>query len=198
MEIRIGKASRRCHATERPFEHGEEVVSLVRMEDQALVREDYGKDAWNDECGAGALAVWSMLYIDPAVAEQEPPEVFSPLRQLFYEAVESEDRGELAKAYLAAQLLRRQKVFRQLKESDDPEGEIRVALFTDRIANRLIEVRDPHLAYEELETGRGALMQRLQELEAPEELETSEEPETSAEPDEAHDGSEEQQTQATG
>jgi hypothetical protein len=186
MEIRIGKTSRKCHATDRPFEHGEELISLVRMEDQILVREDYGKDAWNDERGAGALAVWSMLYIDPAVAEQEPPEVYSPLRQLFYEAVESEDRAELATAYLAAQLLRRQKVFRQLKESDDPEGEVRVALFTDRIGNRLIEVRDPHLSYGELEAGRSALMQRLQELEAPEELH------------EAHDGSEEQQTQAVG
>ena len=99
MEIRIGKASRRCHATERAFEHGEEVVSLVRMQDQALVREDYGKDAWNDDLGSGALAVWSMSYIDPAVAEQEPPEVFSPLRQLFYEAVESEDRETLPGPY---------------------------------------------------------------------------------------------------
>lgn len=168
MEIRINKAGRKCCASDRPFEHGEEVTSLVRLEDHVLVREDYARECWEDSRGEGALAMWTTLFYDPAVADQEPPEIFSPLRQVFYECVESEGRPDLATAYLAAQLLRRQKVFRLIKESDDAEGEVRIALFSDRIGGRLIEVRDPNLSYEEMETGRLALMGRLAELEKPE------------------------------
>ena len=96
------------------------------------------------------------------------------MRQVFYEAVEADNRSELAKAYLAAQLLRRQKVFRLVKESDDPESEVRVTLFSDRIGNRLIEVRDPNLSFAELEAGRAALLERLNELENPQEQEREE------------------------
>jgi hypothetical protein len=114
-----------------------------------------------------AFSVWSLKFYDPQVAERQPPEIFSPLRQIFYNAVESEERTELAVAYLAAQLLRRQKVFQLIKESDEGEQEVKLVLFADRIGNRLIEVRDPNLSYAELETGRHVLMERLAGLENP-------------------------------
>ncbi len=168
MEIKIGKSARACSTCERPFEHEETLTSVVRIENQALVREDYCQACWNPERAVGTFSVWSPKFYDPKVAEQQPAEVFSPLRQVFYEAVESDDRNELAKAYLAAQLLRRQKAFRLVKESDDPEKEVRMVLFADRIGNRLIEVRDPNLSYAELETGRRGLMERLNAIENPE------------------------------
>ncbi|MCP4644664.1 MAG: hypothetical protein GY851_29745 [bacterium] len=174
MEIRIGKTGRKCSGSDRPFVHGETVTSLVRLEEQTLSREDYSQECWTQERAGGSLAVWSTVYHDPEVERQEPPEAYSPLRQIFYELVEADDRKSLATAYLAAQLLRRQKVFRLLKESDDAEGDARIALFTDRIADRLIEVRDPNLTYAEMEAGRQDLVVRLAELEAPEEPETEE------------------------
>lgn len=166
MEIKITKSSRVCAKCERPFEHGEEIFSLIRLEEQSFVREDFDKTHWRPEKGQNAVAAWSTTYIDPKIEEQEPPEVFSPLRQTFYESAESENREAIAKAYLAAQLLRRQKVFRLIKEFDKDESEVRVALFADRIGNRFIEVTDPNLSYEELENGRQALLKRLQELES--------------------------------
>ena len=99
------------------------------------------------------------------MADQQAPEVFSPLRRLFYEACASEDRLELAKAFLAAQLLRRQKVFRQIKESGDLDGETRTTLYTDRIGNQFIEVRDPNFTYAELDAARATLLRCLRELE---------------------------------
>ena len=176
MEIKIGKMARACAACQRPFVHEQPLNSLVRIEDGQFVREDYCDACWEPERAKGAFSVWTRRYYDPDVAEQEPPETFSPLRKLFYEAVESEDRRELAKAYLAAQLLRRQKVFRLIKESDDSEEEVRLALFEDRIGGRLIEVRDPSLTYPEMEEGRQALVTRLSELENPEPAESA--PET--------------------
>lgn len=174
MEIRIGKPARICSGSERPFEHGEEVISLVKMENQSLVRLDFSKESFESSMSRGALAVWATQYIDPRVAEQEPEEAYSPLRRLFYDAVESTDRVQLAKAFLAAQLLRRQKVFRLVKESAEAEGESRIALFTDRISNRLIEVRDPNLTFAELEAGRTALIEELNALEAAADAENAE------------------------
>lgn len=180
MDIRIGKSAHQCQGCERPFNHEEDHFSLVRLHEQALLREDYCKSCWDPDRATDAYSVWSPRYYDPRVAEQEPPEVFSPLRQTFYQAVETNDRNEMAMAYLAAQLLRRQKVFRLIKETDDPDGEVNLALYSDRIGNRLIEVRDPRLSYAEMEEGRLMLMMRLSELEDP--------PEEAAVPQEAVPG----------
>ena len=167
MDIKISKSARVCRACERDFVHEEIVNSVVRIQEKELLREDFCATCWDGKRKSDAYSHWNTKYYDPRVAEQEPAEAFSPLRQLFYEAVEAEDRVEQAKAFLAAQLLRRQKVFRQIKESDELDGEVKIILFNDRIGNRLIEVRDPNFSYAELEQGRVLLMQRLQELEAP-------------------------------
>ncbi len=153
---------------------------MVKMENQALVRLDFAKDSFDPAMASGALAVWATEYIDPKVAEQEPEEAYSPLRRLFYDTVESTDRVQLAKAFLAAQLLRRQKVFRLVKESEEVEGESRVALFTDRINNRLIEVRDPYLTLAEMEQGRTILVEELNALEADANEESAETEEVTA------------------
>ncbi|MCH7909323.1 MAG: hypothetical protein IIB38_06870 [Candidatus Hydrogenedentes bacterium] len=141
----------------------------MRLEEGSLIREDFCTQCWGDNTATQTYSVWSPVFYDPLVAEQGSEESFSPLRQLFYDSVSSDERSSLALAYLAAQLLRRQKVFRLIKESDDPEATQHVILFSDRIGNRLIEVRDPSLTYAELEDGRRELMERLTALEAPEE-----------------------------
>jgi len=167
MDIKISKAARKCVECGRDFDHGETMNSLVRIERRELLREDYCAACWDAARSDGAYSVWSPRYIDPKVLEQEPPEKFSPLRQLFYETVESDTRRTMAVAYLAAQLLRRQKAFRLIKESDGVEGDIRVTLFSDRIGDRLIEVSDPSLTHEEMEEGRKVLLERLAALENP-------------------------------
>jgi hypothetical protein len=174
MELRIGKQSAACAKSGRSFQHGEDVVSVVKIENQSLVREDFAKEHWSTEQREGALAVWETQYVDPKRAEEQPPEAFSPLRKLFYDAVESDDRVEMGKAFLAAQLLRRQKAFRLIKESDEAEGEARIALFYDRIGERLVEVRDRNLTYAELESGRRRLLEELAALEMPDNPENSE------------------------
>jgi len=175
MEIRIGKSTRVCARTQQTFEHGQELLSLVRQGEEGLVREDYTKEAWEPGCADGAIAVWATSYVDPDNHTQETEDAFSPLRNLFYESVESEDRTDLAKAYLAAQLLRRQKVFRLIKEGEESETDSKFALYTDRIGDRMIEVRDPNLSYAELNAARGSLMESLNALEEPEAPEAGEE-----------------------
>ena len=165
MEIKIGKSARHCAGCSREFVHEEPLYSVVRLEEQCLMRDDFCEACWRIANKPRAFSVWHSRYYDPRVAEQEPPEVFSPLRQVFYEAVGAHERLEMAKAYLAAHLLRRQKVFRLIKESDGVDDELSIALFSDRIGNRLIEVRDPSLSHDELEAGRVRLLARLKDLE---------------------------------
>ncbi len=191
MNIKIGKGGHSCAQCERDFQHEEEFFSLIRLQDHVFHREDYCETCWNVDRADDAYSTWAPRYYDPKVAEQEPPEVFSPLRQCFYETVESEERQDLAVAYLAAQLLRRQKVFRLIKETDEPDGEAKVTLFNDRIGNRLIEVRDPDLSHAELEGGRGVLMERLNALENPE-VDAPGEEEESGEEIRTHDEPKEQ------
>jgi len=174
MEIRIGKSTRVCARSQESFEHGQELLSLVRQGEDGLVREDYTKDAWEPGCADGAIAVWATNYVDPDNDTQQPDDSFSPLRTLFYEAVESDDRIDLARAYLAAQLLRRQKVFRLIKEGEESDTDAKFALFTDRIGNRMIEVRDPNLSYAELNKARASLMENLNALEEDEPSDTAE------------------------
>lgn len=175
MDIKIGKSARVCHGCEKDFVHEEALTSTVRRGDEGWIREDFCATCWNEALGEQAFSAWSATYYDPHVAEQGEPESFSPLRQAFYEAVEKEERAAIAVAYLAGQLLRRQKVFRLLKETTDPDTEAAVLLFSDRIANRLIEVQDPNLTTSELERARHTLMERLGELEGTGEEDAEEE-----------------------
>ena len=174
MNIKISRSARACKQCGYIFRHEEPTSSVVRLELGQLLREDYCLPCRDAGAAAGAYSAWSPKFYDPAVADQEPEESFFPLRRLFYESVESEDRTVLAMAYLAGQLLRRQKVFRLIKETEDPDGGMILALFSDRIGNRLIEVRDPSLSHAELEQGRMLLLESLNRLEHPEETSPAE------------------------
>lgn len=165
MEIKISKSARVCVACSKEFVHEQKLTSAMRRGPEGWLREDYCPGCLSEEQGASALCVWSAHYIDPNVANQQPAEALSPLRQAFYEAAEKSDRASVALAYLAGQLLRRQKAFRFIKQTIDPETEAAVMLFLDRIGNKMIEVNDPNLTTAELERGRVALLHRLAEIE---------------------------------
>lgn len=171
MDIKIGKCAHQCAVCETRFEHESLVTSAVRASAGEWLRTDYCTACATRERTDDAFSVWTGAYLDPAKESGQTDETFSPLRTVFYEAVADESRPGLALAYLSAQLLRRQKVFRWIKESRDPDTEESVILFSDRIGNTLIEVRDPSLSTGELEAGRVKLMERLQELEPDAELE---------------------------
>ncbi len=165
MEIKISKSARQCCVSGKAFSHGEEIISLIRVQQGEFVRQDYLPEAWQSELGEGAIAVWTSRYIDPKHDENHAPEEFSPLRKIFYDAVEQNSRPEMAIAYLAAQLLRRQKVFRLVKEYDQPENNAKALLFIDRLNGRFVEVRDPDLSYAELSAAQKELLEKLRSLE---------------------------------
>lgn len=169
MEIKISKTAHACTACGAKFEHDQSVYSHVFIVDEELNREDHCAACKQAASRQQAYSAWTTQYYDPKVAEATPAEEFSPLRRLFYDSLESDSRTEQAKAFLAAQLLRRQKVFRLIKQSDEADGEVKLLLYSDRIGNRLIEVRDPSFSFNELDKARVHLMAHLRELESGEE-----------------------------
>ena len=157
-----------CCACDAEFSHQQEVHSRVVVNEDALERRDYCVECAKNKESGTVFCAWTIRYNDPRIKEAERQETLSPLRRLFYDAAASSERADLARAYLAAQLLKRQKVFRQIKESDESDSAERVTLFLDRAGNRLIEARDLNFSYAELDEARLLLMENLRALEAPE------------------------------
>ena len=169
MEIKIRKASPHCLACGKRFEHLEKHFSRANAaDDKELVREDYCPQCWESGRAADVekmYSYWLSKYFDPAAASQPDEEEFSPLRTIFYEAAESEEKVEQAVAYLAAHLLRRQKVFRFVRGFEDSERDGDVNVFSDRFSGRVAEVVDPGFSVEDLQEARQELLQRLEQME---------------------------------
>lgn len=176
MEIKISKCAAKCCACESVFDHEEKVHSLVVAGEDSLARQDYCAKCIGEAPREEVYCAWNVRFCDPKVLEAEQQEALSPLRRLFYDLAVLEQRDSLAQAYLAAQLLKRQKVFRQIKEAEDADGAGKVILFLDRLGNRLIEARDLNFTYTELDDARVQLMARLQELETPPDAPEEQEP----------------------
>jgi hypothetical protein len=169
MEINIRKAAAHCLACGKRFEHLQKHFSQVSAPtDQELLREDYCPECWESGRAADAeraLSFWLAKYYDPAAASQPDERTFGPLRTVFYEAVESDQRLEQAIAYIAAHLLRRQKAFRFVKGFEDTESECQVSVFYDKLSGRMTEVVDQEFSVEELQAARQEFTQRLERME---------------------------------
>lgn len=168
MEIKISKCASKCLVCGQEFTHEQKVHSSARTEDNTLGRRDYCADCVPKEKDPASFCSWETQYSDPKVLEAERQETLSPLRRLFYDFADSSVRADLAQAFLSAQLLKRQKAFRQIRESEGSEDTGRVTLFLDRATGRLIETRDLNFSYTELDEARVLLLEKLRLLESPE------------------------------
>lgn len=170
MEIRIRKASGHCLACGKKFQHLEKHFSRVNAPDeQELVREDYCPTCWQNGRAADVektYSFWLSKYFDSSAVSQPQEREFTPLRTIFEEATIKEDRTEQAISYLAAHLLRRQKVFRFVRRgAEHAEQEGDVTIFSDRFTGQLVEVIDPGFSIEELNEARRELVRRLEQME---------------------------------
>lgn len=169
MEIKIRKASTHCLACGTKFEHLDKHFSCLNPpDDQELVREDYCQACWESGRASDVeetYSFWLSKYFDPSAVSEPDEAEFTPLRSIFYGAADKEERAEEAVAYLAAHLLRRQKVFRHVRAFEDTERESAVTTFADRFSGRLVEVPDPGFSADELDEARRELVQRLERTE---------------------------------
>ncbi|HOV59474.1 MAG TPA: hypothetical protein PK349_00260 [Candidatus Hydrogenedentes bacterium] len=167
MEIRIGKIGRQCSACGAPFQHQEKVRSLAtRAESDSIKRLDFCAVCAGRVKEEEVYCAWTATYQDPEILRQTEAgdEALSPLRRIFYASCEEPDREKGAVAFLAAEMLRRQRAFRKIRENQG-EGAHRVVWYLDRAVNRIIEVRDPSFSYAELDRARVILMEAMKTAE---------------------------------
>lgn len=168
MEIKISKCAAKCHVCGQDFAHEQQVHSAALMENDCLDRRDYCSGCVPERKDSSLFCSWQTQYSDPRVMESERQETLTPLRRLFYDLAGCTERLDMAQAFLAAQLLKRQKAFRQIRETEGGEDAARVTLFLDRAGGRLIETRDLNFGYSELDSARVLLLEKLRALESPE------------------------------
>ncbi|MCX8065408.1 MAG: hypothetical protein N3G21_09600 [Candidatus Hydrogenedentes bacterium] len=156
MEIRIRKNSPNCFNCSKNFEHEEDVWSQLIKRNDEFERQDFCISCWSEKKSNDVFSYWKHKYIDPKVIRKtQKLQEDSPLRKLFYDIVsKSETRREEAIAYLTSQLLRREKIFKRIKELALSKTDGHIIIYVDRLDERVVEVRDPNFSYPELEEAR--------------------------------------------
>lgn len=162
MEIQIQKGSSCCMACNTPFEHDQKHYSLLRIEGNMFLRQDYCERCWSQKAVSETDEVyscWQTRYRDPSVEEATPKAQFMPLLNLCYESIAEGGPEAEAMAYMCALILRRQKVFKFVREQREESGRS-VLVFADKHNDTQIKVVDPQLTDSQLEDVR----RRLEEL----------------------------------
>ncbi len=164
MEIKIRKNSPVCLGCSKAFQHNEVIWSQLIKADDDFVREDFCSECWGQRNTTEVFSYWRHKFIDlKDVKRQQELQNESPIRNLFYEMVsKSESRSDEAIVYLASQLLRREKIFKKLKEVVVSKTNGHIIIFVDRIDEKVVEVRDPNFSYQELEEARKYICEFLE------------------------------------
>lgn len=165
MEIHIQRDSNRCLACAQPFAHGQKHYSLLKLNDKAFVREDYCEECWpnlpSSEQDDSVYSRWQTTYLDPSVANATPEGEFMPLLSFFYDALAATVPDSEAAAYVCALVLRRQKIFKFLREEKDEASGKSVLLFHDKHHDVQVKIVDPKVTEAKFREVKQMLEERL-------------------------------------
>lgn len=165
MEISIQKESSSCMGCDTPFVHEQNHLSLLRIEEKNFLREDYCEKCWSERFAQSEsndiYSFWETKYRDPSVEKATPHEQFVPLLNLCYESIAHGEPADEAMAYMCALILRRQKVFRFIREGKDDSSGKDILVFSDKHNGTQINIIDPHLTESQLQEVKHQLEERL-------------------------------------
>jgi hypothetical protein len=119
LDFEIHARSRKCHATDRPFEPGETFYSALVSEGSNVVRYDYAKDAWQgppEKC----VGWWKSVVPDVRGGKTHwaPNDV---MLHYFEQIAENPEKQDVR--YVLTLLMVRRRVLR-LEEKEDSPGEL--------------------------------------------------------------------------
>ncbi len=169
MEINIQRESAQCLKCGATFQHEEKHHSLLRIEDKNFLREDYCLGCWSEQpeqpankTPDGIYSSWETRYHDPSVAKATPQEQFLPLLNLCYESIAEGGFAGESMAYMCALILRRQKIFRFVRETKEEEGERRsVLVFLDKHNDTQMRIVDPGLTDVQMQDVKERLEEKI-------------------------------------
>ncbi|UCD56026.1 MAG: hypothetical protein JSV16_09240 [Candidatus Hydrogenedentota bacterium] len=163
--MEIQKKSSHCTGCSEAFAHEQKHHSLLRIEGNSFLRDDYCEKCWSGRPGLAGMdeiySHWETKYQDPTVAKATPKEQFIPLLDLCYESIAQGDSDGEAVAYMCALILRRQKVFKFIREEKEEPTRRSVLVFSDKYNDTRIRIVDPQLTESQLEDVRRKLEEKL-------------------------------------
>ena len=171
VEINIQKRSPQCLKCDELFRHDQKHYSLLKIDGKDFLREDYCEKCWREhsaEAGADQVySYWETSFQDPAVARATPKEQFLPLLNLCYESIARGGPDAEAMAYMCALILRRQKVFRFVREEQEEQDGSpprSILVFSDKHNDTQIRIVDPQLTESQLQDVRGRLEEQIKQV----------------------------------
>ncbi len=154
VEILIQKESSECMKCNKAFAHEQRHHSLLKIEGNTFLREDYCEKCWGNRSelmeDTRVYSYWETKYRDPAAEKTIPKEQFIPLLNLCYESIAKDGQEAEAMAYMCALILRRQKIFKFIREDRDNSTGKTMLVFLDKHNDTQIRITDPHLTDSEL------------------------------------------------
>ena len=166
MEINIQKKSSQCLRCETEFQHDEKHHSLLKIEGNDFLREDYCLACWPERSAKDGedqlYSCWETRYIDPSVVRATPQEQFLPMLNLCYESIAGGGADNEALAYMCALILRRQKIFRFVREEKEEAPASRsVLVFNDKHNDTQVRIVDPELTDSQLQEVKLKLEEKI-------------------------------------
>jgi hypothetical protein len=108
LDFEVQRSTRRCAATDRPLEPGDECFSVLEVEGAEVIRKDFCRDAWSGP-PEGAFGWWKSRVPEP-VAKKIRLAPNDVLLELFDQLAEQQQQEDMR--YVLALLLVRRRVFR--------------------------------------------------------------------------------------
>ena len=108
LDFDVQRCTRRCAATDRPLEPGDECYSVLESQGAEIVRKDFSSEGWSGPAAA-AFAWWKSRIPEPTAKKVKlaPNEV---LLELFDQLADQPERQDMR--YVLALLLVRRRVLR--------------------------------------------------------------------------------------
>ncbi len=170
--VNIRRAGVACASCGTGFEDGQEHFSILRHDEPTgeWHRGDFCLGCWDGvlegEDGRDLYSLWRTRYIDRNAARRTPANEYTPLLEICYDALHSEEAEQQGLAYLSAMVLRRQKVFRLVRSERAEDNAPASLLFYDKVNQAEIRVPDPPMTLDDLRATRRVLQSRLTPLPA--------------------------------
>ena len=144
MDYQIQANTRRCTATGRELQPGERIYSVLREEQGKLVRQDFGRDAWQGP-PPGAFSFWAGKV--PGRDEDRRPRIDDDLLMDCFRRLQGQTEQVRFRYVVALLLLRR----KRLKfESSRVEDGREILCFRDPRTREAHEAANPNLTEGEI------------------------------------------------
>ena len=149
----VRSRARQCADTQRPFEHGEKIVTALfpDPDSSGYLRRDFCIEAWEarGEETEAPFSFWRSTYEVPEDESKEDPiKQLSP-EELLERLIEEDQEHTENTRYILAVMLERKKLLRETDSQRMPNGIMRV--YEHRKSGEVYLVRDPNIPLEEVE-----------------------------------------------